>query len=238
MFPGAGEAAIAASAMHLRIDALSPPDGVRLGVRIGFHHGPVVEREGDVFGDAVNLASRLCDLASKGQTITDIATANGLPAMLMTNLRRLFSIPVKGKEQEVELVEILWQVADDQMTAIISRPAAPGTGQTRLELEFGGARIEIGPQRRKVTIGRDPASDFRIHDTAVSRGHAMIERRRDHFVVIDHSSNGTFVTFEGRPEIKIHREELTLVGRGWIAFGQSRSEAPQAIEFRCAEAEV
>ena len=37
-----------------------PPAGARLGLRIGFHAGPVVERDGDVFGDTV-VASALLD---------------------------------------------------------------------------------------------------------------------------------------------------------------------------------
>jgi hypothetical protein len=55
---------------------------VRLGVRVGFHFGPVVPRDNDVFGDTVNLASRLCDLASKGQIVTDRGTALLLSAGL------------------------------------------------------------------------------------------------------------------------------------------------------------
>ena len=54
-----------------------------------------------------------------------------------------------------------------------------------------------------------------------------IERRRDKFVLIDHSSNGTYVTVQGEPEIVLRREELTLRGRGQVSFGQdpfSRAE--------------
>ena len=83
--------------------------------------------------------------------------------------------------------------------------------------------------------GRHGVFDFTVRDGSASRAHAMIERRREHFVLIDHSSNGTFVTFEGRPEVIVHREELTLVGHGWLAFGQPRAEAAQVAEFRCIE---
>ena len=44
--------------------------------------------------------------------------------------------------------------------------------------------------------------------------HARIERRRDKFVLIDHSSNGTYVTMESEPEIALRREEMVLRGRG------------------------
>ncbi len=235
VFKDADEAAAAAAEMQFRVDKLGPAVGVRLGVRIGFHYGPVVERDNDVFGDCVNLASRLCDLASKGQIITDKDTAARLSNIYTPNLRKLFSIPVKGKEQEVDLIEIVWQTATQEMTSIVTAPASPSAGKALLELDLEGTRIEMGPQRRKVTFGRDHEADYTIHNAKVSRAHAMLERRREHFVLIDHSSNGTFVTVEDKPEMKVHHEEMTLMGHGWISFGQPRTEALQVAEYRCVE---
>ena len=235
VFKDADDAAAAAAEMQFRVDKLGPAVGVRLGVRVGFHFGPVVERDDDVFGDTVNLASRLCDLASKGQIITDKDTAAHLSNIYTPNLRKLFSIPVKGKEQEVDLIEIVWQTATEEMTSIVTQPANPAAGRALLEIELDGARIEMGPQRRKVTFGRDHEADYTIHNAKVSRAHAMIERRRENFVLVDHSSNGTFVTLEGKPELKVQHEEITLLGHGWIAFGQPRAEAVQVVEFRSLE---
>jgi len=235
VFQSADDAAAAAAEMQLRVDRLGPTVGRSLGLRIGFHFGPVVARDNDVFGDAVNLASRLCDLASKGQTVTDEETARRLSDRYAPSLRKLFSIPVKGKAQEVALIELTWQPATEDRTLIFSAHARADSGQALLELDLDGVQVEMGPQRRKVTIGRDLEADFTIRDRSVSRAHAMIERRRERFVLVDHSSNGTFVTFEGRPEMKVHHEELTLVGHGWIAFGQPRAEAVQVVAFRCVD---
>ena len=235
VFRTADDAAAAAAEMQLRVDRLGPTVGMPLGLRIGFHFGPVVAHDHDVFGDAVNLASRLCDLASKGQIITDEDTARRLSGLHTPSLRNLFSIPLKGKADEVELIEISWQPATEERTLIVSAHAQADKGQALLELDLDGTRVEMGPQRRKVTIGRDLEADFTVRDRSVSRAHAMIERRRDRFVLVDHSSNGTFVTFEGKPEMKVHHEELTLMGHGWIAFGQPRAEAVQLAEYRCVE---
>ena len=134
----------------------------------------------------------------------------------------------------MELVELSWQTTADEKTAIfVSRPKAVAR-PALLELELEGVRIEVGPQRRKVTFGRDLEADFPVRNALVSRAHAMIERRREHFVLVDHSSNGSFVSFEGKPEIQVNHEELTLVGQGCIAFGQPRGEAAQVVNFRCA----
>jgi len=67
----------------------------------------------------------------------------------------------------------------------------------------------------------------------VSRAHAMVERRRDKFILIDHSSNGTYVTVNGEPEALLRREEFVLRGHGWISFGQSRATSPEVVEFNC-----
>ena len=64
--------------------------------------------------------------------------------------------------------------------------------------------------------------------------HAHIERRRDRFLLVDHSSNGTFVTPDGEPEIPLRREEFVLRGRGRISFGHALATASQeTVDFAC-----
>jgi len=83
----------------------------------------VVEKDGDVFGDAVNLAARVCDLASKGQIITVRETAKLLSRPFWPSLRELYKIPVKGKEEEVELLEVMWGSAVEDRTAVAAPPS-------------------------------------------------------------------------------------------------------------------
>ena len=66
-----------------------------------------------------------------------------------------------------------------------------------------------------------------------SRSHCKIERRLDKLILTDHSANGTFITVEGDKEIVLRREEFTLRGHGWIAFGQTRATATDVVEFFC-----
>lgn len=236
VFPSADDAAAAALAMQAAVHALGPGQAARPALRIGFHFGPVVAHAQDVFGDSVNLAARLCDLASRGQIVTDRETARRLAEEShRAALQPLYAVPVKGKAQEVEIVELEWQGAGDEKTLIVPNTqagAAPAPA-ARLVLELGATHIEMGPARRKVTIGREPEADFSIADRAVSRAHARIERRREHFVLADHSANGSFVSFGGGPEIRVHREELTLLGEGFLSFGQRRAEARLVLQFRC-----
>src|SRR4051812_15831756 len=59
VFGKADAAARAAIAMHRVVEQLPEVAGTKLTLRIGFHGGPVLQKENDIFGDTVNLAARL-----------------------------------------------------------------------------------------------------------------------------------------------------------------------------------
>ncbi len=48
-------------------------------VRVGLHHGPAVERDGDYFGATVNVAARVSSMAAGGEVLTTGATAALVP---------------------------------------------------------------------------------------------------------------------------------------------------------------
>jgi class 3 adenylate cyclase len=50
-------------------------------VRVGLHHGPAIEREGDYFGAAVNLAARVSGEASGGELLLTGQTAALAPEL-------------------------------------------------------------------------------------------------------------------------------------------------------------
>ena len=64
------------------------------GVRVGFAHGQVVARLGDLFGTTVNLAARVSRLAGAGEVLTDSTTAGMLTG---TSGLRLWTL---GRRQE------------------------------------------------------------------------------------------------------------------------------------------
>ena len=85
-----------------------------------------------------------------------------------------------------------------------------------------------------LSIGRDLQNEVVIADRKASRMHARIERRRDKFVLIDHSSNGTYVTVQGESEIVLRREELVLRNRGQVSFGHAYQDDPtEILGFSC-----
>ncbi len=232
VFPSADAAARAAMEMQSGFAQLAPVAGTRLGVRIGFNFGPVMERDGELFGDAVNVGSRLAGLAEKDQIITSSETIEALSPVLKASCRRLYSVSVKGKEHEVELCQVIWQHSEDSTSLVIAQPT-PAPRNVALRLRYRATEIILDASRSSLALGRDKSAELVIEDAKASRAHCKVERRMHKFVLADHSANGTFVTVEGDPEVVLRRDEFTLRGHGWIAFGQPRSATAELVEFFC-----
>jgi adenylate cyclase len=229
-------AADAASSMHLAMEKLPKTAGVKLALGIGLHYGPVIQKGDDVFGDPVNLASRLCEQAGPGQILLTEWTAKLLSPLYRGWLRVLDTAQIKGRSEEVGLCELVWR-ADDEATAFArvraeDKPALPAV----LRLKYRGLRMERRREKEILTIGRDPECGLVVETDQASRQHCTIERRKDKFVLADVSTNGTYVTIDGEAEVALEREELVLRKRGWIAFGQPRVHATDVIEFFCGPA--
>jgi hypothetical protein len=112
----------------------------------------------------------------------------------------------------------------------------PTRKSSRLLLRHGRREIELTESHPSLTLGRDLQNDVVVSDKMASRMHARIERRRDKFVLVDQSSNGTYVTVEGEPEIHLKREELMLRGRGRVCFGHGyNNELDETLAFACIE---
>ncbi len=100
-------------------------------LRAGFHHGPAVEREGDVFGAAVNLAARAAAEAYAGEVLATkavaaVATDRGLPVI------ELGPIALKNVKLATVLSSIGFMVGaidsaiDPVCQSVIDRRAAAG----------------------------------------------------------------------------------------------------------------
>jgi adenylate cyclase len=231
VFPGADAAAQAAIEIQLRMSKQRTSRNTPVAMHIGFHSGPTIEDEGDVFGDAVNVAARLTSIAAGGQIFTSAETTSEMSAALRARTRDQDSHTVRGKEQDIAMFQLNWEESEEELTSMSPRVAiAPA----KVKLTHGAREIELGEAQSRLTLGRDISNDIIIADRKASRMHAHIERRRDKFVLIDHSSNGTWVTVEGKTEITLRREELILRGRGHVSFGHAFADDPaEVLSFTC-----
>ena len=229
---GADSAARVATAMQIALRAYPAAEANKLGLGIGFHFGPVIQDNADVFGDTVNLAARLVEQAAQGQILLAEGTAQQVQPPYRSSIRRLYPVRLKGFEGELMLCEIVWR--GDEAATLAPFDAVSPPPRAKLKLVYRGEKLVLRRTVEEVTLGRDAGCRIVVDGEHASRHHCTIERRHDHFVLSDKSTNGTFVTFEGDQELALRRDEITLRKSGWISFGQPRAAAGEDVmEFVC-----
>ena len=209
---------------------INPNTPATMAIRIGLHHGPAILEGGDVFGDAVNVAARMAGLAKGGQIITTQETAEGLNPALRSSTRHLDRIPVKGKSEDIDIFEVIWQAEDVTRMATGLLKSQEGPGQ--LVLVYDGREMRLDQDMPPMILGRGKKADMVINDSMASREHARIECRRGKFILTDMSTNGTYVLTPEGPSY-LRREDIVLSGEGKITLGRDLSEATEIVNFSC-----
>ncbi len=235
VFPRAEQAFQASIDMQLAISELPAIAGQSLALRIGLHCGPVLpDDSGDVFGDTVNIAARLRELASPGQIITSKDTVEQLSTGFRQMVRQLYSIHVRGKKLPMELFEAIWQLGAD--LTVVGSDTQSSCDSSLLTLRYRDKCLELNDASTPslLTIGRGANMSIVVNDPRASRTHASIECRDGRYVLLDCSSNGTRITIDSGHELVLRRDEVTLWGHGWISFGPSDGDLSERVEFHCA----
>jgi class 3 adenylate cyclase len=209
------------------------PAGMRkpIQMQMGIESGEVVEIEGDTYGDAVNSAARLADLAGADQVLTTQRVRDALPADQQTQLRPLGPMYLRGKADATEVYRVEWDTGRDSEVTVMGVSMFTAPAATQLEVQLGGQTCQLRPQGERVTMGRSRDASLSVNDSRVSRVHAAIEWIGGHFVLSDASSFGTWVYFGNQEEpVVLRRTECYLVGAGQISLGCDRNaeDAPLA----------
>ena len=108
-FPSALEAVRCAYDIQRSIRELnfSLPEDRRIHLRIGLHLGDVIEQEGDISGDAVNVASRIEPLASDGGVCLTSQVYDHVRNKFELPLSSMGSKPLKNVSLPVEVFRIV-----------------------------------------------------------------------------------------------------------------------------------
>jgi class 3 adenylate cyclase len=221
-FPAAVQAALAACDMQRRVSTDPALVADNLGIRIGLHHGEALLENGDVYGDAVNVAARMAALAKREQIVTTAATVSNLTQIGGIRARSLGRARVAGKLLAIEIVDLIWQDDTSNLTTIQRAIKVEDTQSgSRLTLRHRGRVIELREDAPPFSMGRDAGCGLSIEAEWVSRNHASLECRRGLWVLSDRSTNGSYVRIGDEDELRVHRNELPLRRSGCISLGQS-----------------
>ncbi len=238
-FPTPQDAIHAAIRMQNAINEDTKLSQFNVSIKIGFHSGWVLEKKGDVYGDNVNVAARIASLANSSQIFTTRTSLEQLTTFLGISSRSHGFVNIKGKQDKIEIVEVIWQDDTSEITSF-THMAKPLHVRAPLNilLFYGGKLHRIGNKHCSITLGRDKTNDIVVNEQMVSRNHATIEPRHNRCIITDKSSNGTFIRVdESGEELHIHRDEIQLTGSGVISMGcEINTKDPRIVYYKCDQA--
>jgi adenylate cyclase len=216
-------ASAASAAVDLQRETRTPvtPDGAVIRLRVGFFSGPVLEREGDVFGDAVNVAARLCSMAKPESILTTNHTSMLLMPEQQATVRVFDQTPVKGIAESFTIVQLVWdRRSATEMFSLTS--AGPAIVAFSLTLTYQGRELKLSPANLPFLVGRELDCTLVVAAPFASRHHARVEYRRGKFMLIDQSTNGTYVVPSFKPDapaVYVRDESFPLMGEGMLSLG-------------------
>jgi len=206
---------------------------VRLPIRIGIAKGEIEELAGDCYGDAVNVAARLCDLCGPNQIWASDSVVDSVSLTRGVSTRSLGPIHIRGRVEACGVYQIEWREEE---------PSDFLTMQAQLVTDFGNERDVLGKEvclrwgetsasfrsyELPAQIGRVKSAEFVVSDPRVSRNHAKLVWRNGGVILVDLSTYGTWVRFsdDAPGDILLRREECVLHGSGQLALGASFSDS-------------
>lgn len=211
-----------------RLDASLAPDGMHL--KVGVACGDVVLVDGDCFGDAVNVASRLADLSGADQVwVNDAVASRYGEDDHDISFISLGPIQLRGRTRPCSVHRVDWRnesagllTVPGQLEELLT-PVAVAKGSIKLSWLDQVHRFLYG--ELPIQIGRAASADFVVPDPRVSRAHASIGWRNGMFVLADMSSFGTWIRFDGSQMVlPLRRDECVLHDHGVMALGAPFSD--------------
>jgi len=235
LFPDANRMIQACIAMQTAIASDTIAD-IPMAVRIGAYTGQVLSNsDGELYGDTVNNAKRMSDIARANQIITGESTRAALSPDLQHRLHACEHLVVNNRSGVIPIFEVEWLQEEDHSTTLISNTAAPlpvtPDGQPALVLIWMNRELRIKPEGDcTVTIGRGDDADHQMGGKLTSRIHLSVQIEHGHYVLTDQSRNGTYIRPDvGRP-LFLRREAAQLSGSGLIGLGTAPEDcAPEDL---------
>ena len=238
-FDAADAAIQAAIEMQQRIADLPPVSGVKIGIRVGISADCNPTEDGAPPREIADEADRLADLAKPTQILASETFGQLVSPSLSAHITNTDHQASNGTETAKPALEIIAPLSPAQggEEPIDKEPnesvISLAHSSQLLTLLYRGNTIQTDIITRIIRVARDAGCDIVLQDRRASRLHATIEHRGSEIVLIDQSTNGSYVTLDRAPEVFVRRSEFVLQAEGRIAFASS-STSPEAdiVEFR------
>ena len=205
-----------------------------LALRIGLDYGRVIEKDADIFGKAVNDAAAVVKIARGRQIIVTEQVLEQIPPDNQLQFAYYDTARLKGDEKMTRLHRIDWEQGGSRMTQSVQATvimAADSEQQTSLTITLpGGDEMTLTREDLPVHLGRDHRQcRIAVDSSLVSRDHCHLDYQSGKFVLVDHSTNGTWVRNNEGRQVFLKREALPLMGEGRLSVGEDFGGSDQAV---------
>ncbi len=170
VFSQEGDALAACVAIQKRL--LDKPirpggSGAPVQMQMGMESGEVIEIDGDCFGDTVNSAARLADLAGAAQILTTHNVWSALGPVQRASLRSLGPMHLRGKAEAGLVYRVEWQTGRDDDATMMGRAMVTDVGPLVLELVAGAQAVQVNAGSARMSIGRGAGASLALNDPRV-----------------------------------------------------------------------
>jgi adenylate cyclase len=234
IFPfGSADNAVAAAVMIHQFAATHPqplmPAAPYLGLHIRIGTGTVLREDNCLSGDAVRWAMRDAAACTPHRTLLSDTTYQYLSMENKSRAHLLGGRATNGSRASERVYEF---IGDDESATLAQEIVNAPAGMEAMDIVHGPVVLTVDADRSVIRIGRLAENDLILSYPRVSRKHARVEHRHGRFVLVDTSSNGTYVNIGNLDTIHVFRNEIPLIGKGTISPGRkAASSSPGAIHF-------
>lgn len=232
-FETAEAALLGACEMQRRCAVIPQIADTQIALKIGIHPAALGRISPTPYDPAEATAAKLSTLLGEASIVISESVADALPSGL-----REIAVQVSNDGSAIAAYSIDWNIVPmlrspaPRKTRLPEASVTPDSPQDGITIRHGEQVFRFGAEHPVLTIGRDPASAITINCPKASRQHCRIIYQQGAYVLVDLSTNGTYITSNNTPEILIRKKMATLNGNGRISFGQSwQAGGDHAFEF-------
>lgn len=149
---------------------------------------------------------------------------------LSPELRAYFRRRLEQEKRQALTLEDSQDLQQPAAAAPALKP--PSKRRSQLTLRYRNQTFHLAELGRYFVMGRHDDCDLNVRESRVSRFHARIEVREDHYILIDASRNGTNVRFADGSILRLKNDSGLLRDSGLIALATEPVESnPDVIRF-------
>ena len=225
-----GAPAVACAIEILRLQGehnASLPESLQAQLKVGMARGQIVEAPTGWIGEAINVATSLCDRCMPDQILATGLAIDQISLSSFARFRNLGSMFMPGKSQPIDVFQIEWrsdansgfQTVRGELDPVGFDDSKPMGG---IRLACLDKQVTFDRSDLPIIVGRHENAHFSIFDPRVSRMHVKIYEQGETLVLVDTSRHGTSVRFStGKTVLTLHNQECVLHDSCEIALGNA-----------------